>query len=173
MNEFTNEQNYGNVVHVVMHDAKFAYVEDYYQFLDTLKELRDEGHWDIFAYCLMPGCAQILIRERDWDIVICMKPFESCTYDGNLDYEYEICKDIDRFLTLFRFVHQSPVRIGLSDSPGDYIYSSWTSEYSQSNPHGICNTSVVLKRLPIDKLSKAVDEPLGKVETCLDYAPFE
>ena len=162
-----------NVSHIVIHDARFSSDEDYALFLHTMTELKDGGHCNFYAFCLLPGCAQLLIQEKDWTTKQVAENFASCCYHEDMEYEYEILGDLERFLTIFRFIHQIPVKAGLCSSPGEYDYSSWSNDYLKLGGERICKTTVPIRRFGFGELHRAINEPLGEDVDCLDYKPYE
>ena len=79
----------------------------------------------IFAYCLIPNHVHLLLREKEWHIGDIMKSIASSyVFCFNKKYgrighlfqdrfKSEPCDDMSYFFTLFRYIHQNPVKAGL------------------------------------------------------------
>ena len=71
----------------------FDDTEDYWTFIKMMSAVPCY----IYAYCLMPNHVHLLIAEKS-----------------------EPCNDSGYFLTLFRYIHQNPVKAGLVKTAKDY-----------------------------------------------------
>lgn len=77
--------------------------------------------------------------------------------------------DMVYFTVLLRYIHQNPVKAGIVKDVKDYEYSSW-GEYAQSIEPAfqICDTHMVLNRIPFEDLKELVYEPLADDVNCMD-----
>ena len=123
--------------------------EDKYVFLERLSRYKDDCSFQIYAYCLMSNHVHLLIRECDTQISDIMKRINtSYAYWFNQKYNRVGHLFQDRFrsepvvddrylLTLIRYIHQNPVKIGLP-------ISSWTSYNDYLASGGITDIAFVL-----------------------------
>ena len=155
--------------------------EDYMRFLQSLHQLvecYDERGYRIpslchfYAYCLMPNHVHLLIQEKTAAIGEIVKRITiSYAYHFNKKYQRnghlfqdrfrsEPVDDIGYFKTLLRYIHQNPVHTGLSVNIGEYPWSSWHEfEKRGAVMDRLCDTAVVLRRIPWDELWDFVLEP--------------
>lgn len=158
---------------VLIHEAKFSNDEDYNRFLNTLSLLKEGNCCILYAYCLLPGCAYILLQEKQWTIKQCAEQFLPCCYHEDVEYEYEECTNIERFLDLFRHVCQIPVKVGVCDSPDEYPYGSWVKEYLGINANRLCSPAILVQRFGLNTLKKAVATPLSDDCRFPEYDPID
>ena len=106
----------------------FDDTEDYWTFIKMMSAV--PGY--IYAYCLMPNHVHLLIAEKSLKVGEVVKSIASCYvlyYNkkygriGHLlqdRFKSEPCNDSGYFLTLFRYIHQNPVKAGLVKTAKDY-----------------------------------------------------
>ena len=75
-------------------------------------------------------------------------------------FRSEPCNDAAYFITLFRYIHQNPVKARLVDSARDYKYSSLGNDYLDMSDQQVCYKRAVINRYGIDELSAWVEMPL-------------
>ena len=134
----------------------------------------------IYAYCLMPNHVHLLLREKEWELKEIMKSIAS-SYVFYFNKKYgrvghlfqdrfksEPCDDMQYFFTLFRYIHQNPVKAGLVTNVGDYKYSSWGNDYLGNSYMRLCQIQPVLRRSSIEMLQDLVNNPLPDDVGCLD-----
>ena len=84
-------------------------------------------------------------------------------------FKSEPCDTPEYFMTLFRYIHQNPLKAGLVSDIRDYRYSSWNEYTGDFDPaFGVCNTDSVLSRMPLNELKEFVNDPLPDEVICLD-----
>ena len=109
---------------------------DYRLFIDLLKESAELFNIRIAAYCLMPNHYHLLIQTPDGNLSRCMRQINGIyaqrfnrvhNYDGQLfTGRYKsILVEVDSYLLqLLRYIHNNPLRAGLSDDLSAYEWSS-------------------------------------------------
>ena len=98
--------------------------DDRQAFLDRLARFKEECHLEIYAYCLMGNHVHLLIRETDIKLSLYMTKL-AVSYAGffNVKYDRRGALFEDRFksepvedeaylLTVFRYIHQNPLKVG-------------------------------------------------------------
>jgi len=113
---------------------------DYERLLERLYELKKELKFEIYAYCLMTNHVHILLKEKEYgDISVIMKrllvsyvqyfnkKYERIGKLVNDRYLSKEVKDNSYILNLIRYIHQNPVKIGLS------INYKWSSYHEYFN----------------------------------------
>ena len=173
---------------------------DYKDFLTLLrKQARPENqqhqplppHCIVYAYCLMPNHVHLLIKEKNEDIASVMKSIGvGYAWHYNNKYQHmgavfqdrfrsEPVNDDAYFFTLMRYIHQNPMKAGLTKDVPSYLWSSW-HEYenvtkdceatlrSLVEKPSLCYTKAVTDRMPLDELRALVFEPLPASAAVLD-----
>ena len=167
----------------------FEEPEDYWTFIKILSSVQERLEDDlmtrtttchVYAYCLMPNHVHLLVCEKNWNLGSVIKSlaasyafFYNKKYGriGHLfqdRYKSEPCNDSHYFMTLFRYIHQNPVKAGLSSKTEDYEYSSWGNDYLGKASQSVCHTQSVLNRYGKDELSAWVNMPLADNISCID-----
>jgi putative transposase len=112
--------------------------EDRMVFLETVKRYQAVSNYQIFAYCLMDNHIHLLIKENEEALSIAIKRISSSyVYWYNKKYERighlfqgrfksENIDSARYFLTVLRYIHQNPLKAGLST---DVFECKWTSAH--------------------------------------------
>lgn len=122
----------------INHQNLFEEDSDYKEFLVGFQKLRDEMRFEIYAYCLMSNHVHLLIREnQSGDISQIMqrllvkyamyfnqKYYRSGVLISNRYKSRPVEKD-EYFMQLIRYIHQNPVKAGLTRKIEAYPYSSY------------------------------------------------
>ena len=167
----------------------FEDAEDYWAFIKILSAVQDRLEDDlvtrtttchIYAYCLMPNHVHFLLCEKHWKDGDVMKSIASSyVFYYNKKYgrighlfqdrfKSEPCNNPEYFFTLFRYIHQNPVKAGLANLAQEYDYSSWPNDYLGMGREKVCYTQAAVKRFGMDYLASWVDEPLAENVGCID-----
>ena len=181
------------IYHVMLRDINrqdiFEDDEDYVMFIRILSGLSSRPSNDlkstictchIYAYCLMPNHVHLLLREKEWELKDIMKSIAS-SYVFYFNKKYgrighlfqdrfksEPCDDMQYFFTLFRYIHQNPVKAGLVTDAEDYKYSSWSNDYLGLSSIRLCQIQPVLRRSSFEALQDLISIPLPDDVECLD-----
>ena len=109
---------------------------DYRLFIEILEESGKLSNVKIIAYCLMPNHYHLLLHTPDGNLSRCMRQISGIyaqrfnrihQYDGQLfrGRYRSILVEVDSYLLeLLRYIHNNPLRAGLSDDLNDYEWSS-------------------------------------------------
>lgn len=117
--------------------------EDKQRFLETLERYKKELDFELHAYCLMGNHVHLLIKDVSNQLDQIMKKIAgSYAYYFNRKYERvghlfqdrfksEVIQDVSYYLTVLRYIHQNPLKAGLSkmehypfSSYGEYVGDS-------------------------------------------------
>ena len=119
--------------------------EDFDKFLQVLKDCKAISEFKIFAYCLMGNHIHLLIQEVVEPIEQIMKRIATrFVYWYNIKYrrvghlfqdrfKSEPIEDDAYFLTVLRYIHQNPIKAGISKKLQSYQYSSYNEFLETSN----------------------------------------
>ena len=144
----------------------FASDDDYERFLNTLTRYCRKSACEIYAYCLMDNHIHLLLREGQETIATTMKKIgTSYVYYYNWQYnrkghlfqdryKSEPVEDDAYFLTVLRYIHQNPLKAGITDDLASYSYSSYT-EYIEKVK--LINATFALNMFQQDR-DKAIGE---------------
>lgn len=117
--------------------------EDRQRFIETLARYKQELHYELHAYCLMGNHVHLLIKDAKNQLDQIMKKIAgSYAYYFNTKYERvghlfqdrfksEAIEDDFYFVTVLRYIHQNPLKAGISrmesypfSSYGEYVDGS-------------------------------------------------
>ena len=187
------EQSGTGIYHVMLRGINrqdiFEEPEDYWTFIKILSAVQDRLADDlvtrvitchIYAYCLMPNHIHVLLCEKSWHLGEVVKSI-AASYAFYFNKKYgrighlfqdrfksEPCNDSNYYLTLFRYIHQNPIKAGLVSLAEDYEYSSWGNDYLGKGSQLVCHTQPALKRYGIAELAEWVNMPLEDNIRCID-----
>ena len=154
--------------------------EDRRKYLSILRDCRELCGFELYAYCLLDDHIHLLLRLGDTSLESVFKRV-GCrfVYWYNLRHRRsgplfqgrflsEPVEDELFFLSVLRYIHQQPVRAGLTASPENY---RWSSYFSYAGwPDGMTDVSFALSLFP-DRASllSCLNEP--SEDRILDAAP--
>lgn len=175
MPRFARRLSETGIYHVIFRGVNryniFEEDKDYYKILEIIKDLKEEIGFDIFAYCLMNNHVHLVIKESELaEISLIMKRM-LIRYAGWFNKKYdrsgilianrfksEPVETEDYLLTLLKYIHQNPVKGGLTSTIESYRWSSFKEYYGVSE---ICNTDVIfsiIDRESFIKFNYVIDE---------------
>lgn len=148
-----------NIYHVILRGNNqqiiFENKYDYQYFLKLLKEFKEIYGYEIYAYCLMDNHIHLCLKIEMKDLQEMMQRIEIKFvrwYNG----KYKRCGHLfqGRFksepvdseaylLTLFRYIHQNPMKAKLEVRPGFYKWSSYQDYVKRSSE--LVNTSAMMR----------------------------
>ncbi len=131
--------------------------EDRNKYLDTMLKMKEDGNYQLYAYCLMKNHVHLLIREEEDAIQRTMKRIcVSYVYYFNNKYQRTGHLYQDRFrseviekepylLAAARYIHNNPVKAGIVKTAEDFSWSSF-KEYIGERVHqkGLVDKSFLL-----------------------------
>lgn len=124
--------------------------EDYEKLLYVLKDYKEICEYEIYAYCFMSNHIHILIKEGKEDLGMVFrrigakyvywynKKYERCGHLFQGRYKSEPVEHEKYFLTVLRYIHQNPIKAGITNKIEKYPWSSyqeyiWTSDFCNTN----------------------------------------
>lgn len=136
----------------------FIHPQDRIRYLEALSQVKEISGCSIYAYCLMRNHVHLLMAEGSEDTIgETMKRLgSSYVYWYNLKYERVGHLFQDRFLSepvesdayllaALRYIHQNPVKAGIVQECGQYVWSSYLAYASgREQPLGLTNTGLAL-----------------------------
>ena len=127
----------------------------------------------IYAYCLMTNHVHLMLRPKGKElseIVRSLAVSYARYYNNALSrrgylfqdrFRSEPVEDFNYLITLFRYIHQNPLKAGLVSDIDDYFWSSW-HEYCSvlGDASSICEKSFILDQVEFQNLSTWVKQPI-------------
>jgi putative transposase len=119
--------------------------EDRVRFIDILRRNKREVHIKVYGWCLMENHIHLLLGEGMEDISTTMKRIGVCFawyYNGKYKraghlfqdrYRSEAVETEEYLLAVVRYIHQNPVKAGLTSCSVDWQWSSCGEYYGESN----------------------------------------
>lgn len=120
--------------------------EDRLRFIETIAYYKTISNYELYGYCLMDNHIHLLVREIDESISKAVKRISSSyvywynqKYDrlGHLfqeRFKSEAVETDEHFLMILRYIHQNPVKAGITKDMGKYLWSSYR-EYVEMPIH--------------------------------------
>jgi REP element-mobilizing transposase RayT len=116
--------------------AVFCDDEDRIRYLDIMLKMREDGNYQLYAYCLMKNHVHLLIREKEDAIQRTMKRIcVSYVYYFNNKYHRtghlyqdrfrsEVIEKESYLLAVARYIHNNPVKAGIVKAAEHFAWSS-------------------------------------------------
>jgi putative transposase len=157
--------------------------EDCLKFIWKLEQVKVRSDFKLYGYCLMGNHAHLLLCQREEPLSRIMQSLCSSyvhwynwKYDriGHLfqeRFKSEVVETDSYLITVLRYIHQNPVKAGITDSVANYRWSSYCEYYDKPK---ITDTEFVLKMYSKDKqraVSAFVEHTSeSNNDKCLEYA---
>lgn len=186
MARVAREKSSTGIYHIMLRGINrqsiFEDEEDRERFITTINFF--EGY-KIYAYCLMHNHAHILIQEVEDEIATVVRKicasyvfwynsrYERCGHLFQERFKSEVVETDEYFLTVLRYVHQNPVKAGITKKVQDY---KWSSYHKYINQSPTIDTEFGLSLFSSD-FGKALDlfvefHNEENDDKCLDYEDF-
>lgn len=157
----------------------FLSTDDYQKFLFYILKAKEKCDFTVYAFCLMTNHVHILIRSEGAAIGDIMRritvgyvQYHNNKYarTGHLfqnRFKSEPVEDTRYFLTLLRYIHQNPIKSGITKNISDYPWSSYHS-YVGNNALDIVDTGLVMDSFPsIQRFKEFIATECEN--SCLEY----
>ena len=169
MSRKARKKSESGIYHIIMRGINrqsiFEDQEDCERFILTMQQYKEKSRYEIYAYCLMGNHLHILLKvgSEPLEQIMC-RICGSYVYWYNRKYERignlfhdrfksEPVENDAYFLAVLRYIHQNPVKAGMSRKVAEYQWSSY-SEYI--NRQKLIDTEFALKMFS-DKKEMAVE----------------
>lgn len=194
MPRLPRQKSQTGIYHLIVRRANrcvlFHEDEDYYRYLRTLAQVVEESAGTVLGYCLMTNHVHLLIQEDKISISNIMhrlgssyayyynKKYGHCGHVFQNRFKSEAVEDDNYLKTVIRYIHQNPVKAGLSSRAETYPWSSYQVYYEGKEPlPGLTNTDLILGLFD-DNPEQAIESfyQFAKMDTsdvCLDYSDNE
>ena len=158
MSRYARRKSESGIFHIMLRGINkqtiFEDDEDRERFLETIERYKAISEYEIYGYCLMSNHIHLLIRETEDPIATIIKricssyvywynsKYGRCGHLFQERYKSEIVEDDVYLLTVLRYIHQNPLKAGLSKDIKEYKWSSYNGYIGRSR---IINTDFVLE----------------------------
>jgi REP element-mobilizing transposase RayT len=156
--------------------------EDKKRFLETLKYYRRKSGYLLYGYCLMDNHIHLLIKEKNESISELIKrisssyvywynqKYERCGHLFQERFKSEAVETEEYFLVVLRYIHQHPLKAGITKNISKYLWSSYQGYIGNS---GNIDIDLALDIFSNDR-TKAVElfkdyNNENNSDKCLDY----
>ncbi len=150
--------------------------------LKTIKYYKAVSNYEIYAYCLMDNHIHILLKETTEPLSMAIKrisgsyvywynwKYDRCGHLFQERFKSEAVEDDSYFLTVLRYIHQNPVKAGITRKVSDY---NWSSYHEYINEPIITDVDLALKMFSPDR-QKAIEQFIEFTnhendDICIDY----
>jgi putative transposase len=159
--------------------------EDREKFLETLKRYKEISRYEVYSYCLMSNHIHLLLAEKEEPLSLIIKrisgsyvywynkKYKRCGHLFQDRFKSENVDDERYFLTVVNYIHQNPVKAGMSKTVAQYKWSSYPA-YLIKEP--FINSDFLFELLSTDP-NKVIEAFLNytnnvnstQMDKCLDY----
>lgn len=176
------QQSESGIYHVMLRGIDrqliFDDTEDYLRFLDIVQDCRAICEFKLFAYCLMGNHVHLLLKVQEDGLETIFKRIGGrYVYYYNVKYQRvghlfqdrfksEPVDDDAYFLTVLRYIHQNPVKAGISSNVADYPFSSF-AEYLHDSTR--VDTEFALSMMDRSEFVRFNNAPNS--DTCMELTP--
>ena len=149
--------------------------EDCEKFLQVLKDCKAISGYKLYAYCLMGNHIHLLLQEVKEPLELLMKRIATrFVYWYNIKYrrtghlfqdrfKSEPVENDAYFLTALRYIHQNPLKAGLSKDVQSYVYSSYNEYFNNSD---LIDREFTFEIISMEEFEKFNNEIMAEI--CLD-----
>jgi putative transposase len=139
--------------------------DDRQRFIDTIGYYKTISGYCLYGFCLMDNHVHLLVRETSESISMGIKRISSsfvhwynqkynrCGHLFQERYKSEVVENEGYFLTVLRYIHQNPIKAGITKEMAQYPWSSYR-EYIGST--GITDVDFALEIFSTDRV-KAIE----------------
>ncbi|MGB9699327.1 MAG: transposase [Thermodesulfobacteriota bacterium] len=141
----------------------FRATADNEQYLKILEDYKFRYDFLIFAYVLMENHVHLLMETKEVPLSKILQGINQrytmyfnrkYTTLGHLfqgRYKAILCEKETYLLSLVKYIHMNPVRVGIAKNPGEYRWSSHLSYIGKVRSGGVVDSELVLKMFGDDR----------------------
>jgi putative transposase len=186
MPRYAREKSKSGIYHIMLRGINrqdiFEDDEDRQRFIETIKQYKTVNKYEIYGYCLMSNHVHLLLGEKEESLSQAIKricgsfvywynwKYGRCGHLFQERYKSETVEDERYFITVLRYIHQNPVKAGLSRNTGEYIWGSY-NEYIKKETITDVNTALEMfssdRIKAVEQFQKYMNEP--NEDKCLEY----
>lgn len=150
---------------------------DYEKMAEIIAKVKRDMSFEIYAYCFMSNHVHLFLKEKEMGEIskIMAKVLSHYATWYNIKYlrtgilfenryKSEPVEDERYFLGLARYIHQNPIKAGITETIEEYAYSSYNEYVAKRSRFKLADTYLLL-----EMLSKKKDKAIEKFE---EYSNF-
>jgi len=162
------------IYHIVLRGINqqdiFFDIDDYQRFLATLHRMKANMEYELYGYCLMSNHVHLLIKELVDTVsrtISRVGTSYAWWYNGKYQrsghvfqgrFRSECVEDDQYLLTVIRYIHNNPVKAGITKLPEEYRFSSIHEYYGQKRYNDrLLETGLILELFDREH-KKAIEE---------------
>lgn len=142
--ERSDSRIYHLILRGINRQSIFEDDEDRVRFIDTICHFKTISNYELYGYCLMNNHIHLLVKETKDSISMIVKRISSSfvywynqKYDrcGHLfqeRFKSEAVETDEYFLTVLRYIHQNPIKAGITKDIEKYPWTSYR-EYTRKH----------------------------------------
>jgi len=151
--------------------------KDCTKFIYTMQKSKEKSKFEIYGYCLMGNHVHLLLREGKEPLSLIMQRMCSSFvywYNGEYDrlghlfqerYKSETVENEAYLITVLRYIHQNPIKAGITDLVSGY---KWSSYHEYIHGKNIIDTEFIFELFASkDDFEIYMNET--NEDICLDY----
>ncbi|MBM7615040.1 transposase [Alkaliphilus hydrothermalis] len=135
------EKSKTGIYHIILRGINrqniFEDDEDKLELLDTIKHFKEKSGYDVYGYCLMSNHIHLLLKETEESISNIIKrvcgryvywynnKYERVGHLFQERFKSEVVEDQQYLLINLRYIHQNPVKAGLTNDLSNFYWSSY------------------------------------------------
>lgn len=148
MSRQAREMSISGIFHIMLRGINkqiiFEEDNDRKKFLDILLRYKSISKYDVYGFCLMNNHIHLLLKENEESISIAVKricssyvrwyneKYERCGHLFQERFKSEVVENDSYLMTVLRYIHQNPIKAGLSNKVSDYKWSSYNEYIGRS-----------------------------------------
>ncbi|SNS17964.1 REP element-mobilizing transposase RayT [Anaerovirgula multivorans] len=156
--------------------------EDCIKFIEIIQQSKEKSGIELYGYCLMGNHVHLLLREGMESLSLTMQRICSSfvywynwKYDrfGHLfqeRYKSEVVENEVYLITVLRYIHQNPIKAGITNSVAGY---RWSSYHEYIHKQNIIDTELILELFATEKqiAKKEFEKYMNEKnkDECLEY----
>lgn len=186
MPRYARKKSESGIFHVMLRGINkqtiFEDDEDRERFVETIERYKTISSYEVYGYCLMSNHIHLLLKEAEETISAVIKRISSsyvfwynrkygrCGHLFQERYKSEIVENEAYLLTVLRYIHQNPVKAGLSKNVEDYKWSSY-NEYIKKPAITDIDFTLLIFSINKEKSIKSFIEYTNEQndDKCMDY----
>lgn len=141
MPRIAREKSETGIYHIMIRGINkqkiFDDYEDKARLFETFRRFKQTSKFDLYGYCFLSNHLHLLIKETTEPVSMVVKRISS-SYVFWFNHKYErfghlfqerfkseAVEDDSYFLTVLRYIHQNPIKAGITNSLSEYKWSSY------------------------------------------------
>ena len=185
MARYARKKSGSGIYHIMLRGINrqniFEDDQDRQRLIETIKHYKTVSKYELYGYCLMSNHVHLLLGEKEEPLSNAIKricgsyvywynwKYGRCGHLFQERYKSETVGDDGYFITVLRYIHQNPVKAGMSGNIEDFTWSSYQEYIGKSVMIDITFAMDILsndRKRAVELFVKYMNEP--NQDKCLD-----